>query len=107
MKKNLKRALKTMSILLILISFTNHALPKFKVLKNKNAQGISRIKLTNETNSTLACFIAIDGYKKKFILGPFNDSKWYAATDIRFNHTDFRTWCNLLEFYPHYEKYRQ
>lgn len=92
---------------MISITFSSQALPKYDVEHDTNAHGIARIKLTNATNTTLACYIAIDGYKKKFILGPFNSSKWYAATDKRFDTTSFRTWCDLLEFYPHYEKYRR
>ncbi len=92
---------------MIVISSSGYALPKYKVEHDKNAYGITRIKLTNETVSTLACHVSIDGHKKKFVLAPFQGSKWYIAADKQFDHTSFRTWCDLIDFYPHYEKYRR
>lgn len=89
------------------ISFSVKALPKVNIEHSTNAQGVPRIKVTNETTITLACYIAIDGHKKKFILEPFKASKWYSAASNLYNNTNFSTWCDSLEFHPHYQKYRQ
>jgi len=89
------------------LSFNVSALPKIKITRDTTAEGIPRIKVKNETVLTLACYVAIDGYKKKFLLMPFTVSRWYFATSKHYDHTSFSTWCDSLEFYPEYEKYRQ
>lgn len=86
---------------------TVDALPKTSIQHGTDAQGIPRVKMTNETNLTLACYVAIDGYKKKFVLNPFKSSIWFAATSNLYNHSHFSTWCDSLAFYPNYEKYRK
>ncbi|WP_076417420.1 hypothetical protein [Colwellia sp. UCD-KL20] len=83
------------------------ALPKVNIEHSTNLQGAPRIKITNETALTLACYIAIDGHKKKFILEPFKASRWYSAASHLYDQTSFSTWCDSLEFHPHYQKYRQ
>lgn len=93
-------------IFLMLFSFNAYALPKINITHDKTAGGIPKIQVTNETALTLACYVAIDGYKKKFILMPFKSSKWYSAISKRYDHTSFRPWCDSIEFYPQYEKYR-
>jgi len=99
-------------LLCILISmactpFYSEALPKFKAEFGKKPDGTPRIRLTNQTTLTLACYISIDGYKKKFVLAPFKSSRWYAAANNRYDHTSFRTWCDSLEFHPEYKKYHK
>lgn len=107
MKYFLINKLKIMTCLIIVISSSSHALPKYKVKHDKNAYGIARIKLTNETISTLACHVSINGHKKKFVLTAYQDSRWYVAADKQFDYTSFKTWCDLIKFHRHYEKYRR
>ena len=83
------------------------ALPKINVEHRTNGKGVPSVKITNKTTLTLACFVAIDGYKKRFILQPFNSSKWFSASSNLYKHTNFSTWCDSIEFHPHYEKYRK
>lgn len=71
----------------------------------KTPEGFIKAKIKNETFAELACYIAIDGYKKKFRLMGNMESKWVTATDKRFAYTSFRTWCDHIEFYPQYKKY--
>lgn len=94
-------------ILFGIISFATHALPKIHVEHRTNGQDIPSVKVTNKTALTLACYVAVDGYKKRFILQPYNASSWFSATDNSYNHTQFSTWCDSLEFHPEYEKYRR
>jgi hypothetical protein len=90
---------------LSMISFSAVALPKISIEHQRNALDIPRVKVTNETTLTLACYVAIDGFKKRFVLTPFNSSRWYSASSKRYNHTHFKTWCDSIEFYPHYKKH--
>lgn len=103
--------MKKYTFLIIILSglfpLNTYALPKVSITHDKTAQGISRIQITNDTTLTLACYIAIDGYKRKFILTPLQSSKWYTAINDRYDHTSFRPWCDSIEFHPEYEKYRQ
>ncbi|MGB1199639.1 MAG: hypothetical protein ACPG46_11360 [Thalassotalea sp.] len=79
--------------------------PKTTIFFEKTAAGFIKAKIRNETAEQLACYIAIDGHKKKFRLSGQMESKWYAATDKRFTHKNFSTWCDYLEFYPQYQHY--
>lgn len=106
---NTKLSLTYCIIILLLgsFSFDTLALPKVRIDHGKNPQGIPRVSIYNETSLTLACYVAIDGYKKKFVLQPFNSSRWYSATSNLYNHSHFSTWCDSLEFHPEYKKYIQ
>jgi len=90
---------------LSLFSLPVNALPKINVEHKTNLQGIPSVKITNETTLTLACYVAIDGYKKRFALQPFASSKWFSATSSTYEHTSFSTWCDSIEFHPKYKKY--
>ncbi len=107
MRNFLPRLIISMCLGVGFIPLSSQALPKFSVEHGKRPDGTPRVKITNETTATLACYVAIDGHKKKFVLGAYNSSIWYAAANNRYNHTSFRTWCGLLELYPKYEKYRK
>lgn len=107
MNNFLPRLLLFIIISLVCIPFYSQGLPKFKVEHGKKTNGTPKVKITNETPATLACFIAIDGHKKKFVLTPLKSSRWYVAADNRYDHTSFRTWCGLLDLYPAYKKYRK
>ncbi|MGB1199959.1 MAG: hypothetical protein ACPG5R_00260 [Cognaticolwellia aestuarii] len=59
--------------------------------------------MKNETNRVLACYVAIDGRKIRFKLPAFAHSPWYKATDKRFTHKSFSTWCDYIEHHPEYQ----
>ena len=85
-------------IYLILLAFstTTYALPKILVQHQRNADNLAEIQITNQTMETLVCYVAIDGHKLYFHLQARQPSKWYKATDIRFNYSHFSTWCDYL-----------
>jgi len=89
-----------------LLPFKLSAMPKIKIVHDRNTQDYARIRVTNETREELLCYVAIDGYKIKFRLPPLNSSKWYKATDTRFNASHFSTWCDYMDLYPQYQKKR-
>jgi len=100
-------------IIIILISaliflYTNNALanPKTKTIYGHSLDGFARVKIKNNTTESLACYIAIDGYKVKFRLEALRESKWYTATDKRFAYRNFSTWCGFLAQHPEYLKYK-
>jgi len=94
-------------LIFVITSFSVNALPKVDVEHRTSGKGVPSVKIANKTRLTLACFVAIDGYKKRFILQPFNSSQWFAASSNLYDHTNFSTWCDSIEFHPHYEKYRR
>jgi hypothetical protein len=92
------------------LSFSLYALnavaaPHIIVNKGRNNDGFTRAQIINKSGRGLACYISIDGYKIKFHLPPAVTSKWYKATDLRFQHTDFSSWCGYIENHPEYKKY--
>ena len=93
-------------LILLIISCSSLASPKIKTVFGKNDKNFAQIKIINETTENLACYIAVDGYKIKFILTPRNHSKWYDATNINYNYTHFTSWCDYLNLHPEYNKYR-
>jgi hypothetical protein len=105
MKNILMKKHFTYLALIAVFSFPVNALPKIKVEHNTSLQGIPSVRITNETTLILACYIAIDGYKKKFVLQPFGSSRWVSAVSNTYKHTNFSTWCDSLEFHPKYKKY--
>jgi len=90
----------------LLISTAAHAKPRIKSVFGHNLEGFARIKVINETTADLACYVAINGFKKKFRLPPLKESKWYAATDKRFNYKHFSTWCDYIDLHPEYQNFK-
>jgi hypothetical protein len=82
------------------------ALPKITVIFGESSNGFSQVKLKNETEESLACFVAIDGHKVKFWLRMRSTSNWITTTDTRFTYRNFSTWCDYLEVYPNYKAYQ-
>jgi len=87
---------------LLIFSMSAFASPKFLVQHKRSPKNFSEIQLTNQTSKALLCFVAIDGHKIFFSLQPQQPSKWYKATDQRFNYTNFSTWCDYLSSHPEY-----
>jgi hypothetical protein len=104
MKKSLK--IKLFTVVIILLVNIVHAIPKTKTVYGQSLDGFSRVKIKNNTTENLACYVAINGFKVKFRLLALRESKWYTATDKRFSYRSFSTWCDYLDFYPEYLKYK-
>jgi len=90
--------------ILLLLSTSVLAMPKITVKHQRNIKGFAEIQVSNATMENLICHIAIDGYKILFRLKAIESSKWYTATDIRFNHTHFSVWCDYLKLHPKYQE---
>lgn len=88
---------------LLVVSEFAIAKPKTQTTFARSLEGFTRVKIENETNRVLACYVAIDGHKIRFKLPPYAHSKWYKSTDTRFTHKNFSTWCDYIEFHPEYE----
>jgi hypothetical protein len=89
-------------LIALLLSTSALAMPKIAVKHQRNANGFAQAQVSNSTMENLICYVAIDGYKIFFRLKAMETSKWYAATDIRFNHTNFSVWCDYLKLHPKY-----
>jgi hypothetical protein len=89
-----------------LLSITTSALamPKINVKHQRNIKGFAEVQVSNETMANLICHVALDGHKILFRLKAIEVSRWFTATDIRFNNTHFSIWCDYLELYPKYQK---
>ena len=96
-----------MAISAALFSVESFAKPKFKSHFGFNIHGFARIQVKNETTKDLACWVAIDGHKKKFRLPALTMSQWYTATDKRYNYQNFSTWCDYIDLHPEYQKYNR
>ena len=95
---------KLFMIALLLLQTTNAlAMPKINVKHQRNINGFAEIQVSNDTSENLICYVAIDGHKIFFRLKAIEYSKWYAATDIRYNHTHFSVWCDYLKLHPKYQ----
>ncbi|GLX78463.1 hypothetical protein tinsulaeT_18030 [Thalassotalea insulae] len=94
-------------MLAILFSFPFSATskPKTEVLYRYTPEGYAQIQVQNKTTKELACWIAIDGFKKKFRLPPLTTSQWFTASDKRYDYTSFSSWCDYIELYPQYKNY--
>jgi hypothetical protein len=90
--------------ILISLSTSAFAMPKINVKHQRNVKGFAEIQISNATMENLICYVAIDGYKVFFRLKAIESSKWYTATDIRFNHSNFSVWCDYLKLHPKYQK---
>lgn len=102
----LVKTILTPFLIFLLLSPPVLAKPKIKPVFGHNLQGFARVKVINESTADLACYVAINGFKKKFRLPPLKESKWYAATDKRFNYKHFSTWCDYIDLHPEYRKYQ-
>ena len=99
------KGLMVLLCLLLLVPYVYGARPHIETIFGKTNEQLTRAKVINKTSLELACYLAIDGYKIKFRLPPFQASKWYKATDHRYNHRDFSTWCDDIKNYPEFKKY--
>ena len=90
--------------ILLAVNTVIYAAPKVMVKHNRNAKNLAEIQITNQTIKKLICYVAINGHKIYFRLPAMQPSKWYVATDERFNHANFSTWCDYLSLHPKYEK---
>ena len=88
--------------LLIFVTLNAVAMPKIMVKHQRNAENFAEIQIINETTKALVCSIAIDGYKIKLKLAAKAYSKWYKATDQRFNYKHFRVWCDYATLHPNF-----
>lgn len=96
---------KTFIFFIVLLLTTNaFAMPKIAVKHQRNVNGFAELQVSNSTMENLICYIAIDGHKTFFRLKAIESSKWYTATDIRFNHINFSVWCDYLKLHPKYQK---
>jgi len=93
------------AVFVLFVTNMVQAKPKTKTIYGRNLDGFPQVKVKNNTTESLACFVAIDGYKVKFRLPASGQSKWYTASDKRFSYKSFSTWCDFLTLYPEYSKY--
>jgi hypothetical protein len=91
-------------LLLLMVNTVVHASPKVLVKHQRNIKNLAEVQIINQTIEMLICYAAIDGHKIFFRLPPSQPSKWYVATDERFNHTNFSTWCDYLSLHPKYQR---
>lgn len=90
--------------ILLAYSTATYASPKFLVNHQRTAQNLAQVQIINQTTEKLICYVAIDGYKIHFRLPSRQPSKWYVATDERFNHANFSTWCDYIALHPKYQE---
>jgi len=88
----------------LLFSVSALAMPKITVKHQRNANGFTQVQVNNDTMENLICHVAIDGNKVLFRLQAIGYSRWFTATDIRYNHTNFSVWCDYLRLHPKYQK---
>ncbi len=88
----------------LLFSVSALSMPKIAVKHQRNAKGFSQVQVSNNTMENLICHVAIDGNKILFRLKAIEYSRWFTATDIRYNHTNFSVWCDYLKLHPKYQK---
>jgi len=79
-------------------SLSCYADPKISITYDINPKNFARVQVKNETMRKLGCYVAIDGYKKKFTLTALASSRWIKATDTRFKYTDFSVFCDYIEY---------
>ncbi|NQZ27371.1 MAG: hypothetical protein HRT55_13770 [Colwellia sp.] len=96
---------KTLAFFILLLLTTSAlAMPKIAVKHQRNIKGFAEIQVSNATMENLICHVAIDGHKILFRLKAIEASRWFTATDVRFNHTHFSVWCDYLKLHPKYQK---
>jgi len=84
---------------LMLFTLNAVATPKITIKHKRSADNFAQVQIINETTKKLLCYVAIDGHKIKFKLNERQKSKWYKATDSRFNHQNFSTWCDYFNMH--------
>ena len=89
-----------------LFAIAVYAKPKITVENGFDINNHAQIKVTNGTIEELACYVAIDGQKIRFRLLAYRSSRWFKATDPRYNHSTFSSWCDYIELYPNFKKFR-
>lgn len=98
-------ASKTLTFFILLfLSASVFAMPRITVKHQRSIKDFAEIQVRNDTMENLICHVAIDGHKILFRLKANQTSKWYTATDTRFNHTNFSVWCDYLKLHPKYQK---
>ncbi|WP_231731451.1 hypothetical protein [Colwellia sp. TT2012] len=97
-------AVKLFTFFTLLLFITSAiAMPKIMVKHQRNVKGFAEVQVSNGTMENLICHIAIDGHKVLFRLKAIESSRWFTATDVRFNHSHFSVWCDYLKLYPKYQ----
>lgn len=100
-----KRLVKLFSwLMLVAFSTSTFAMPNIRTEYGYSLQGMARVKVINETNRVLACYVGLDGRKIKFKLPNYAHSLWYKATDKRFHYSSFTVWCDYIEYHPEYNR---
>lgn len=98
---------KILFLLIFLFSCPHvQAKAKFKPTFGYSLEGFPRVKIKNDTSKDLACWVAIDGHKKKFRLPPFATSQWITVRDKRYTYKSFSNWCDFIDYHPEYRQYR-
>jgi hypothetical protein len=95
-----------LSVFILLITNIVQAKPKTKTFYGRSLDGFAQVKIKNNTTESLACYVAIDGFKIKFRLLALRESKWYTTNDKRFEYHNFSTWCDYLTLHPEYLRYK-
>lgn len=90
--------------ILLTVNTVTYAMPKVLVKHQRNAKNLIEVRVINQTMKKLVCSVGIDGRKIYFRLGASQPSKWYVATDERFNYTNVSTWCDYLSLHPKYQQ---
>ena len=93
----------TLTLLATILATSALAIPRIDVRHQRNVDNFAQIQVQNDTSENLLCHIEIDGHKLRFQLKPMELSKWYTATDVRFNHTHYSVWCDYLHLHPKYQ----
>ena len=88
---------------MLLLTSNALGMPKINVKHQRNVKGFAEVQVSNDTMENLVCHVAIDGHKILFRLKAIEYSKWYTATDTRFNHKNFSIWCDYLKLHPKYQ----
>ncbi len=98
--------IRCLCLILLITSPISWGKPKTTITFNTTITGFTQVKIKNETFESLACYVAIDGFKEKFQLRPRSASRWITATDKRYNYKNFSTWCDYLVVHPQFNKYK-
>lgn len=108
-KKVMKKSylLGAMLLFTLFFSLSVSAKSNIKPIFGYSLEGFPRMQIKNQSNQELACWVAIDGFKKKFRLPQFTTSQWITVYDKRYNYQNFSTWCDNIEHHPEYRQYNR
>ena len=84
-------------LMLLLITTIVDAKPMYETEFDVTIEQITRVRVINNSQAQLDCYVAIDGYKIKFVVRPKGVSRWYKATDSRLSYSDFSISCEADE----------